>query len=112
MRRQQNPQIKLSSPINWSVYTEPANIYISATVSPLGHTINKVQFFNGTTLLSEIFSGSFTYLWSNVTANTYTLSAKLIYDGTKTITSSPVSTIVIPNPSGSLPPSGSVSGSI
>ena len=60
------PVITLTSPADAAVYTAPATINLSATVTANGHTINKVGFYNGSTLLAEDTSSPYTGTWSSV----------------------------------------------
>ena len=81
------PAIVLAAPANGASYAAPANINLQANVTTNGHTINQVQFFNGSTLLGTDSSAPYTLAWNNVAAGTYSLTAKLTYDGGSTITS-------------------------
>jgi sulfur relay (sulfurtransferase) complex TusBCD TusD component (DsrE family) len=47
------PSIVLTAPANGASYAAPATISLAASVNANGHTITKVQFYNGTTLLAE-----------------------------------------------------------
>jgi hypothetical protein len=85
------PVITLTSPANGTGYQSPASVGLTASVTANGHTINKVQFYNGSTLLTEDTAAPYTYTWSNVGAGNYSLTAKLVYDSTSTMVSSPVS---------------------
>jgi hypothetical protein len=86
------PTVAVSSPGNGAIYTAPATIPLTANVSANGHSLTKVQFFNGTNLIGEA-AAPFACTWSNATANTYTLSARLFYDG-GTVDSTPVTFVV------------------
>ena len=54
---------------------------LQASVSAKGHTINKVEFYQGTTLLGTSLTAPYTWTWSGVTAGNYTLKASAVYDG-------------------------------
>lgn len=99
------PSIALTSPANNSSYTAPAAIPLAATVTPNGHTITKVQFYNGSTLLAESTVAPYAYTWSNVAAASYALSARAIYDSGSTVSSSTTTVTVAPLPP---PPTTSV----
>ena len=45
------PTITLTSPLNGANYSPPAAINLAANVTANGHSITKVQFYNGATLL-------------------------------------------------------------
>jgi sulfur relay (sulfurtransferase) complex TusBCD TusD component (DsrE family) len=85
------PAIVLSSPNNKSTYTAPATVSLAATVTSNGHTIDKVQFYNGAILLAEDTAAPYSYTWNNVGAGNYSLRAQLVYDSTNTMVSTPVS---------------------
>src|SRR5207249_331651 len=89
-----NPVIALSSPANGATFTAPATINLAASVTPNGHTITKVQFYSGTTLLGEDTTAPYAFAWSNVAAGSYTLTARAVYDAGSTVASAPVNTIV------------------
>ena len=88
------PTIALTSPAAGATYTAPASINLAATVVANGHTITKVQFLNGTTLLGEDTSAPYSLIWSNVNAGTYSLSAVLVYDTGSTLATAPLSVSV------------------
>ncbi len=108
------PTVTLTSPGNGAVYTAPALVSFSANVTTNGHTINKVQFYNGPTVLGEDAVPPYIYAWSNVAAGAYTVSAQVVYDGTNSVAGASVSITVSAAPpaiSGSLPAtSGTISG--
>jgi hypothetical protein len=89
------PTIALTSPANGGVYTAPANISLAASVTANGHTVNKVQFLNGSTVLGEATSAPFTVGWSNVAAGNYSVVARLVYDTTGQLDSTPAARITV-----------------
>ena len=91
------PAIVLGSPANGASYAAPANISLLANVTANGHTINQVQFFNGSTVLGADTSAPYSLAWNNVAAGTYSLTAQLTYDGGSTIKTAPV-TVTVTNP--------------
>src|SRR5262249_167228 len=74
------PVITLTSPADGTVYTEPATMHTSANVTPNGHQVTRVQFYNGTTLLGEQTNSPYSYAWNNVFAGSYSVKARLVYD--------------------------------
>jgi len=95
------PAVVLTSPASGSSYVSPATITLAATVSTNGHTINKVQFFNGAALLAEDAAAPYSFTWSGVSAGSYALSAKVVYDATNTLASAGVNvTVGAPAPAG------------
>jgi subtilisin-like proprotein convertase family protein len=88
------PTVALTSPATGATFTAPAAINLAASVTPNGHTITKVQFYNGTTLLGEDTSAPYAFAWSSVAAGSYSLTARAIYDAGSTVSSAPVNTSV------------------
>ena len=88
------PTVALTSPTNGASYTAPANAELVASVTANGHTVDKVQFYDGVTLLGEVTSAPYSIIWSNVSAGSYSLSAQAVYDAGSTVASSPVNIAV------------------
>lgn len=88
------PVVALTSPTSGSKFTTPATINLAAAVTANGHTINKVQFYSGSTLLGERTAAPYTYTWTSASAGTYSLSATALYDGGATVSCAPVSITV------------------
>ncbi len=95
------PTVVLSSPVSGASYTAPATISCAASVTANGHTITQVQFYNGATLLGTVAAAPYSYSWNSVSAGTYSLSAKAVYDSGSTIASTSTSVTVtsVPLPS-------------
>jgi hypothetical protein len=70
------------------VYSAPATLNLAASITTNGHTINKVQFYNGSVLVAESLAPPYAFTWGNVPAGNYSVSAKAIYDVTNAVTSS------------------------
>jgi predicted RNA-binding Zn ribbon-like protein len=88
------PSVTLTSPTSGATFTAPASITLSANASDTDGTIAKVEFYNGTTLLSTDTTSPYSYAWSNVAAGTYTVKA-VAYDNGGASTSSATSTITV-----------------
>jgi predicted double-glycine peptidase len=88
------PTVALTSPSDGATYKAPATISIAADVASNGHTISKIQFYNGSSLLAEDTIGPYTFTWSNVGVGSYTLTARVVYDSGSTLDSSPVTVAV------------------
>jgi hypothetical protein len=69
------PSIVLTGPADQSIYTEPAIITLNAAGSDSDGSIDKVEFFQGTTKLGEDTSTPFSYIWSSVPIGTYQVFA-------------------------------------
>lgn len=96
-----SPVISLAAPVNGGSYTAPT-INLNANVTANGTTINKVQFYNGTTLLGESTKAPYYYTW-DVAAGTYTVTAVAVYNGSSTVSSSPAVVTVVAAPANPLP---------
>jgi hypothetical protein len=90
----QAPTVNLTSPSNGSSANAPATISIAANAADTDGTVNKVDFYNGGTLLFSDNSSPYSYNWSNVSAGTYSITAKATDNSGATTTSSAVSITV------------------
>jgi regulation of enolase protein 1 (concanavalin A-like superfamily) len=81
------PIVALTAPLNGSSYTAPATINLAASVTANGHTVTKVQFYNGASFLGESAVAPYSFRWTNVPAGSFSLSARLLYDTSGTVTS-------------------------
>ena len=69
------PTVSITAPTTGASYTAPATVAITASASSTDSTINKVQFYQGTTLLGTASTSPYTFTWSNVANGVYTLTA-------------------------------------
>ncbi|MGO8931084.1 MAG: Ig-like domain-containing protein [Limisphaerales bacterium] len=81
------PSIALTAPTNGAAYTAPAAITCAASVTANGHTITQLQFYSGATLLGAVAAAPYSFSWKNVSAGSYSLSAKAVYDSGSTVNS-------------------------
>jgi subtilisin-like proprotein convertase family protein len=88
------PTIALTAPANGATFTVPATVNLAASVTANGHTISKVQFYNGTTLLGEDTAASYAFTWTSVPAGSYSLTARAVYDAGSTVNSAAVNITV------------------
>ena len=103
------PAIVLSSPVNGASYTAPATVNLAAAVTANGHTITKVQFYNGATLLAEAAAAPYSFAWTNVSAGNYSLAAQVVYDSGSTVASA-AANVALTNPLPSIVLAAPVSG--
>lgn len=89
----QYPTVSITSPANNATFASNANIAISANASDNDGSINKVEFYNGTTLLGTDNSGPYSYTWNNVANGTYTITAKA-YDNVGASSSASITIVV------------------
>ena len=90
------PVVTLTAPANNSEYTAPANFIISANASDPDGNIARVDFYRGTTKIYEDSQYPYEFLWSNVGANTYDISAVAVDDKGDMTGSDPVHLVVKP----------------
>jgi hypothetical protein len=89
------PVVNITFPLNGSSFTAPAIITITANASDGDGTINKVEFYNGSTKLGEKNSAPYSFIWNNMAVGTYSLTAVAIDNSNVTTTSSPVEVNII-----------------
>ncbi|MET3139509.1 RHS repeat-associated protein [Undibacterium sp. GrIS 1.2] len=89
----------LTAPVNNTSSTvgKPITLSATASTSKSGTTLSKVDFYQGTTLLGSKTAAPYSYSWTNATAGSYSLTAKVTDSQGLTQTSSPVSLSVINN---------------
>ncbi len=93
----QPPGITLTAPSDGAIYNSPAVVPLAATVTTNGHTINKVQWYTGTTLLAEDATPPYTNTWSGGLAGSIPVFARVVYDGSITRDSASVSVLIVSN---------------
>jgi len=69
------PVVSITSPTSSSSFTAPASVTLTATASETNGTISKVEFYSGSTKISECAAAPYTCTWASVTAGTYSLTA-------------------------------------
>ncbi|BCU76364.1 Ig-like domain-containing protein [Luteolibacter sp. LG18] len=93
------PTVTLDSPLNNGTTTAGLPLTLTATASDTDGTIAKVEFYDGGTKLGEATSAPFSFVWTNPTLGSHTLSARAI-DNLGGIGASAVSTILVQPPAG------------
>lgn len=101
------PVVLITSPVNNATFTAPANIPINVIATD-DKGVTKVEFYNGSTLLSTDVSAPYSFNWTNVASGSYTINAKA-YDATQNRTAS---VNVFVNPTTNPPPSVSITSPI
>ncbi|HEY3307777.1 MAG TPA: Ig-like domain-containing protein, partial [Desulfuromonadaceae bacterium] len=98
-----SPSVSISAPANGASFNsfETVQITVAATAGT-GATINRVEFYNGSSLIGTAIASPYGFLWNNVAAGNYTLTARVIDSQGAMATSSPISIAVVsstlPNP--------------
>ena len=88
------PTVSLTAPAATTVFAAPATINLTANATDSDGTIAKVEFFQGTTLLGQDLTAPYTFTWTGVAGDSYTLTAKAIDNGNANTTSAPVQVLV------------------
>ncbi|MEO6327951.1 MAG: choice-of-anchor tandem repeat GloVer-containing protein [Ginsengibacter sp.] len=91
------PTVSLTNPTDNTIYIAPANITITAAASDEDGTISRVEFHNGTTLLTTEKILPYSWSWKNVPAGDYTIIAKAYDNDGLVTTSAPLHISVIAN---------------
>ena len=73
------PLVSLTSPVGGAVFPLLATIALTASASDPDGSIQRVEFYNGKTLLGSDTKSPFTFTWLNVALGSYSLSA-VAYD--------------------------------
>jgi hypothetical protein len=110
------PSVSITSPAANANFGAPATITITATASDTDGTVSQVDFFRGgTTLIGTVTTSPFTFVWTNVAAASYSLTAKATDNsgGTKTSTAVAITvkTNVVPSVSITSPAANASFGS-
>ena len=88
------PTVSLTAPANGASYVSPALITLAADATGNAGAITNVEFFNGATKLGDDQTSPYTFVWSNVPAGSYALTAKATDDHGLSKTSAPVNITV------------------
>jgi endoglucanase len=94
------PSVNITAPANNATFTAGANISITVNATDSDGSISRVDFFQGTTLLGSSTSNPYSFVWNNVAAGTYALTAKATDNGGAATTSATVSITVNPASTG------------
>jgi hypothetical protein len=87
----QPPVVSVSSPATGAIFTAPASVAITASATDTDGTIAKVDFYQGSTLLSSDNTSPYSFTWTNVTAGNYTITAKATDNQGASTSSTPIS---------------------
>ena len=88
------PVVTLTSPASGATFSAPATINMTATASDPQNQLARVEFLNGTTVLATDTTAPFAWTWSNVSAGTYTVTARAYDTAGLSATSSAVTVTV------------------
>lgn len=88
------PTVAVTAPANNANFPTGSTVTITANASDSDGTVNKVEFFNGSTKLGEDLTSPYNFSWATVPAGTYSISAKATDNRSGVATSSPISITV------------------
>jgi hypothetical protein len=74
------PAAALTAPAEGATFTDPASIVIEATASDPDGSVQRVDFYSGSTLLGSAAAPPYTYRWDAVAAGDHVLTARAIDD--------------------------------
>ena len=89
------PTVSLTSPANNSTFTEGKPVTLSATASDFDGTITKVEFFQGTTLISSTTTAPYSITWNPAIGN-YAITVKATDNGGAVSTSQVTNVTISP----------------
>jgi len=89
------PTVSLTAPVDNSTFTEGKPVTISANASDFDGTVTKVDFYQGTTLISSATTAPYTATWNPVAGN-YVITAKATDNGGAVSTSQPANVTISP----------------
>jgi hypothetical protein len=84
------PSVNLTAPLPGSSFSLPTEILLQANASDSDGAVVKVEFFAGGEKLGQDTNSPYSFLWTNVTAGTHTLTARATDSYGVAATSSPV----------------------
>ena len=89
------PTVSLIAPTDNSTFTEGKSVTLSATASDFDGTVTKVDFYQGTTLISSATTAPYTATWNPV-AGSYVITAKATDNGGAVSTSQAANVVISP----------------
>jgi RHS repeat-associated protein len=96
------PTVSLTAPANNAVYIAPAAITLTANAADSDGTITQVDFYNGGTKIGTATAAPYTFVWANVAAGSYSLTARATDNGGAVTTSAAIAITVDAPPGVSL----------
>ena len=82
------PTVKITTPADNSQFNPGSEIVIKTEVKDPDKLVNKVEFFNGSSLIGTANSAPYSYTWKNVSSGNYDLRAKVTYNTSSEVLSS------------------------
>jgi autotransporter-associated beta strand protein len=91
------PVVSLTAPAQDAVFTTPASVPITASVTANGRNISKVQFLSAGSLIGEDTSAPYSFTWNAAPIGSSRISARVIYDTGLVVSSGERSILVLNN---------------
>jgi YD repeat-containing protein len=88
------PTISITDPLNNTTFSGGSNIVIDASASDADGSVAQVEFFQGSTSLGADSAAPYTLVWNNVSAGSYSLTARATDDLGATTTATPITVVV------------------
>ncbi len=88
------PTVTLTSPATGATFTAPATVTLNATASDTDGTINRVEFFAGSTLVGTDTTSPYSATWSASTGGTFALTA-VAYDNSGASATSAAASVTV-----------------
>ena len=88
------PVVEITSPSNNASFEEGRVITINADASDADGTIEKVEYYNGTTLIGQELYEPYSLLWNNAPVGTHTITVKAIDNSGLFTVSAPITVVV------------------
>jgi PKD repeat protein len=98
------PTVSLTGPADGATFTAPAVITLEASADDVDGNLGRVEFYNGTILLTSDATSPYSFAWSNVPAGSYVLTARAVDIPGLATTSTEVRVTVNPAPPSNQPP--------
>jgi hypothetical protein len=92
------PTATLDAPLDAAVFTQGANVNLSATIADNFNTITKVQFLGDGAVIAEDYAPPYTATWTAPALGAHTVTARAVYSGNTA--SSAITNITIDTPIG------------
>ena len=100
-----SPVVSITSPTANKNYSAPASVRIIADASDPDGSISKVELYHGNTLIQTENNAPYDWTWTDLSAGSYTITAKAFDNSGNSTTSSPV-TFTVGSGTSSTPSSG------
>ncbi|HET6975524.1 MAG TPA: Ig-like domain-containing protein [Pyrinomonadaceae bacterium] len=88
------PSVALTSPASGATVTAPGSVTLQANASDSDGSVARVEFFNGNAKLGEDLAAPYAFVWNNISAGSYVVTARVTDNVGLISDSAPVALIV------------------